>query len=830
MSRTPTKTPPVDHEDASPRAGSKRRGPPGDGPPPPTAPPPPPPSPETPLSDEARVRYLNYALSVITSRALPDVRDGLKPVQRRILLTMRRDLSLTPDARYRKSAKIVGDVMGNYHPHGDSSIYEAMVRMAQPWIMRAPLVDGQGNFGSPDGDGAAAYRYTEAKLRPIALELLSELERRTVAWRPSYDGTKIEPVVLPARFPHLLVNGAQGIAVGMATCIPPHNPGEVIDACVAQIDAGKELLPTKALMKFVKGPDFPTGAQLFASKDELHSVYESGSGSLRMRGEYKTEDLKNGTQVIVITSLPYGVIRGALVEKIAEIIIGKKLSPLLDVRDESTTEVRIVLEIKKGTDPQLVMAYVFKNTPMQSTFSVNLTCLVPSEQPPQKPDADAKMQASRNFEETVPAGPQRLSLGAMIRYFLDFRMLTVERRIGFDLGQLQKRIHILEGFAKVFDALDEVIRIIRKSDGKADAAIKLMGRFGFTEEQTEAILELRLYRLAKLEILAIQNELDAKRKEARTLEGFLKSEAKRWGLIKTELLEIKTAYGDKRRTKVVGAADEPEYAAEDFIVAEDANVVLSSQGWIKRVREIKDLSTTRTREGDVVLAAIAGSTRASVAFLSNVGGCYVMLIHDVPSTTGYGDPIQKFFKLADGEKIVAMLSFDPRVLDVPPAAESGDPQPPYAVAVTRSGLSFRFSLSAHRDVSTRVGRRYCKLNDGDEVVMVGVVGGSDSVLAVTSNGFALSVPVSELALLGGAGKGSMLIKLKGEHKVVGAGIVLSARDTVAAETPKGKVIDITRQSVQGHRGGEGKPVEGATRDGFVRVNPPPPAIPTLETN
>ena len=764
-------------------------------------------SPETYLADEAQKRYLAYALSVITARALPDVRDGLKPVQRRILYTMRNDLSLTPDAKYRKSAKIVGDVMGNYHPHGDMAIYDAMVRMSQPWVMRAPLVDGQGNFGSPDGDGAAAYRYTEAKLLPIAIELLEELGRRTVAWRPSYDGTRSEPIVLPARFPHLLVNGSQGIAVGMATSIPPHNLNEIIDACVAEIDAS-EPLTTKQLLKHVRGPDFPTAGILSATKDDLAQIYETGSGTLKLRGDWKTEEKKGGAVDIVITSHPYGVERASIVEKIAEVILSKKLGALLDVRDESTNEVRVVLETKKGTDPNLVMAYLFKNTPLQTTVSINLTCLVPGE------------------SEEAPPVPQRLGLGAILRHFLEFRMLTVTRRLEFDLGELKKRIHVLEGFATVFDALDETIRIIRKSEGRADAAAKLMKRFELSQEQVDAILELRLYRLAQLEILMIQKELDQKQSEAKKLETLLKSESKRWDLIKTELAEIKQKYGDRRRTKIVGGGDEQEFSAEDFIVAEDANVVLTTQGWLKRVREIKDLSATRIREGDAVLSVAIGSTKATLALFSNQGTCYVTRIHDVPATTGYGDPVQKYFKLADGERIVAMMSFDPRVLDVPAAEEGAEPQPPYAVAVTKGGLAFRFSLSTHRDPSTRAGRKFARLNEGDEVLLVSYVKDSDGVMAATSDGHALAVVAGELALLSAAGKGSMLMKVEDGERVIGAQIALMKRDVISIETEKGKTIDLTFMGLEGTRGGKGTQV--VKRDRFARVVLPPPVVPSLE--
>jgi len=791
--------------------------------------PPPPPSAETPLALEARTRYLNYALSVITARALPDVRDGLKPVQRRILLTMRKDLGLTPDAKYRKSAKIVGDVMGNYHPHGDTAIYDAMVRLAQPWVMRAPLVDGQGNFGSSDGDSAAAYRYTEAKLQPIALELLDELGKNTVAWRPSYDGTRSEPTVLPARFPNLLVNGSQGIAVGMATSIPPHNLGEVVDACIEQIRAGKEILPIKSLLKIVKGPDFPTGGQLFASRADLTAVYETGQGTLKLRGEHKVEEAKKGgAPQIIITSLPYGVVRGQLIEKIAEIIVGRKLAALVDVRDESTHEVRVVLEIKKGTDPALVMAYLYKNTPLQTTVAINMTCLVPAPLEPTKRNDDDLLATVP--EETAPAAPERLSLGAMIRHFLDFRMLTVERRLAYDLGQLKKRIHVLEGFEVIFDALDETIRIIRRSEGKADAADKLMARFKLSEEQVDAILELRLYRLAKLEILVIRKELEEKRKEAAALGTLLKSEPRRWALIEKELVALKAQYADKRRTKVIGSTEEQEFSAEDFIVAEDATVILTQQGWLKRAREVKDLAQTRVRDGDAVLGAVAGSTKAAIALFSSLGACYVMRLNDVPATTGYGEPVQKFFKMGDGEKIVAIMSFDPRVLDVPAAPEDGASEPlaPYAIAVTRGGLSFRFSLSPHRDPSTRAGRKYCRLNEGDEVVFVSVTGAKDSVMCATSDGHALGVKVDEIALVSGVAKGAMLIKLDEGAKVLGAVLALSARDTLVAETPKGKAHDITLQSVLGHRAATGTQL--AKRDGFARVIPPAPQIPSLESN
>jgi DNA gyrase subunit A len=772
--------------------------------------PPPPPIPDTNLAEEAQRRYLNYALSVITSRALPDVRDGLKPVQRRILYAMQNDLHLNPDTKPKKSARIVGDVMGKYHPHGDVAIYDAMVRLAQPFVMRAPLVEGQGNFGSPDGDAPAAMRYTEARLMPLAGELLGELGRRTVEWRPNYDGTTFEPIVLPARFPHLLVNGSQGIAVGMATSIPPHNLGEVIDACVALIN--QEDLPVAQLLKHIKGPDFPTGGQLHATKKELEAIYTTGQGSLKLRGEWKLEAEGDGRKApqIVITSVPDAVERKAIVEKVAEIIIGKKLASLTDVRDESTAEVRVVIELKKGTDPQLVMAYLYKNTSLSVNVQVNLTCLTPTD----------------NVEL---AAPKRLSLAEILRYFLDFRLRTVTRRIEFDLGELNKRIHVLEGFEKVFDALDEVIRIIRKSDGKADAAQKLIARFKLSEEQADAILELKLYRLAKLEILLVQKELGEKRAEAKRLGGLLGDPKRRWTLIKDELEEIKRRYGDRRRTKVVGSIDEPEYGEEDFIVAEDANVILSAQGWVKRVREVKDLSATRLREGDSVLAVVAGSTRAAVAFFSNLGGCYVCRIHDVPPSTGYGDPVQKLFKLDDGEKMVAMFSFDPRALDVPAPTEGAEePEAPFALAITRSGFGFRFSLRPHREPSTRAGRRFAKPKDGDEVLSVMPVGDDDTVVCASSDGHVLGVAAAEIPALAGAGKGAIVMDVDEGERLVGATTVLSADEKVTIETEKGTAKVVKVSEVLGHRAHKGASI--VKRDRFARLQPAPLVVPSLEVS
>ena len=436
-----------------------------------------------PLRQAAQERYLNYSLSVITSRALPDVRDGLKPVQRRILYTMSQQ-GLTSTTKHVKCAKVVGDVMGRYHPHGDSSIYDALVRMAQSFSLRMPLVDGSGNFGSVDGDNAAAMRYTECRMTAIAGEMLSDLSTRTVAFKPSYDGSREEPVVLPSRVPNLLVNGATGIAVGMATNVPPHNLKEVCSALLKLLRDPEIKEYQLVANDAVQGPDFPTGGQITNTKEELREIYATGQGTIKLRGT-TTVVTQAGTKVLQIVSIPFGVNKAAMVERIGEIIFSGKLPLVTEVRDLSTDEIRVDLLLKKGADENKVLAYLYKHTQLQNNFNVNLTCLVPTENP-------------------EVGAPNRLSLKEMLWHFLHFRLAVLTERLSNELKSLEKRIHILEGFALIFDALDEIIRIIRKSDGKADAAQKIMQRFpvtaksgGLDEEQTDAILELKLYRLAQ---------------------------------------------------------------------------------------------------------------------------------------------------------------------------------------------------------------------------------------------------------------------------------------------------------------------------------------------
>jgi DNA gyrase subunit A len=755
------------------------------------------------LEVEARRRYLNYALSVITSRALPDVRDGLKPVQRRILYAMLHDNHLRPDAKHRKSATVVGSVLGRYHPHGDSSVYDAMVRMAQDWALRVPLVDGSGNWGSLDGDEAAAYRYTECRLAPPAMALLSELDFDTVDMRPNYDGSAEEPSVLPARYPNLLVNGSTGIAVGMATNIPPHNLREITAALMALSKDRK--IEHVQLMKHIDGPDFPTGGQMLNSKVELRQIYKDGQGTIRVRGEYKLEEKKKGGTDIVITSIPYAMTKSSLVEKIAEVIISRKLPYLLDIRDESTTDVRIVLEIKKDADPELVMAYLFKQTPLQANFHVNLTCLVP---PGYLDDENG-----RKLPADAPPQPRRMGIKEALEHFLDFRILTTERRFQYQLKKLKERIHILDGFVTIFDALDETIKIIRASDGKEDASQKIQKKFKLDEIQVDAILELKLYKLAKLEINVIREELEQKATEAKRIQKILNSDDKLLDVVREDLEAVAKEFGTPRRTKTGGASEETTFDADAFIVDEDANVVVTRDGWIKRVRELKDPSATRTREGDAVAHVLPGSTRHHIIFFTSRGSAYVIKINDIAATTGYGDPAQKYFKFGDGEKIIAAMTLDPRAL-----------VPPTLLAVTKRGYGLRFAMAQHTEITTKAGRRYAKPGEGDEVLGVIACNDGDVVAAATRTGYVLHCKADEIAKLEGPGRGVTVIKTVEGDSVIGF-IAGRKSDEFTIETEKsGKKFPIAADPKQVKaRGGKGHQV--MKRVTFTVVPTPVTVIP-----
>jgi DNA gyrase subunit A len=679
------------------------------------------------------------------------------------------------------------------------------VRMAQPFSLRYPLIDGSGNFGSLDGDSAAAMRYTEARMTEVAELLLRGIDEDAVDFRPTYDGEGEEPVVLPGAFPNLLANGSAGIAVGMATNIPPHNLNEVCTALIKLLD--NEDISNAQLCRYVKGPDFPTGGQILNSGDELKEIYRTGSGSIRLRGTWDIGPETRSTKTIYIESIPYTVNKAQLVERIADVVLARKLPQLLDVKDLSTEDVRIAIEMKKDADEKMIMAYLFKHTPLQINFAVNLTCLVPVEQNPEV------------------GRPERLDLKQILWHFLHFRLEVVTRRLEHELAALNKRIHILQGFEKVFDALDEIIRIIRKSDGKADAAQTIMKRFELDAEQTDAILELKIYRLARLEILIIRNELAEKRKRAREINALLRDEQGRWAMVRSELEQVMDKYGDKRRTAIASDSAEPEYSADDFIVDEDNVVIVSRDGWVKRQKEVKDLSTTRLREGDQVLAAFAGSTRATCVFFSNFGAAYTCRIIDVPASTGYGEPIQRLFKFKDGERVIAAMSLDPRVSGDIKSRQEGEPAPVHAVAVTSDGYALRFGLEPFVEVSTRAGRRFARPADGAEVVGVDRVTGKEVVIAATAEARGLLCPAEEINYLAGPGKGVILIKLASDSdKVLGFIASTGDRDLLTVETTRGaeQTISTAKYEVTG-RGGKGR--ELLQRGGFARILWPTPPVP-----
>lgn len=688
------------------------------------------------LSNAAEQRYLAYALSVITSRALPDVRDGLKPVQRRILYAMFQNLRLTAGTRPRKSAAVVGEVLGKYHPHGDLAAYDAMVRLAQPFALRYPLVHGEGNFGSLDGDSPAAMRYTETRLTPIAEELLRDIRHETVAFRENYDATLREPVVLPAAIPQLLINGSTGIAVGMATNIPPHNLCEVVEALVAMIRHPE--ITTKELCKFIKGPDFPTGGEILNARAELRKIYESGQGAVRLRGQYVTAIEKRRRRV-VITSIPYTANKARIVEEIAEHIVSRRLPQALDVRDESTDSVRIVLEIKADASPEAVMAYVFKHTGLQINFNVNLTALVPTPTP-------------------GIGQPARLTLRDLCRHFLEFRLEVVTRRLEHELRELQERLHILAGFLKLFANLDRAIKIIRQSASRTEAGKQLMKEFRLDERQADAILETRLYQLARIEIDKIREEQREKQKRAREIEALLRSKKGRWQVVQRELEDVAQKYGDKRRT-VLSAGAELVYDAEAYVVHEDTTVVVTRDGWMKRLGEVKDPSTTRVREGDLAKWILRGNTRDNLALFSNFGVAYVVKVTNVPATTGYGEPVQSLLNFKDGERVVAAVL-------VPPAngEAAGSAGPRWLVASTRGmGLFCRPDLGE----TTKSGRRFARAKEGDELIVVARTEG-DTVTAATAAGKVLSFPAAELPELSGAGRGVILMRVDKNDRLIGA--------------------------------------------------------------
>ena len=754
----------------------------------------------TSLKQESRDRYLTYALSVVSGRALPDVRDGLKPVQRRILYAMFQNLNLTPSNNHRKSAAVVGEVLARFHPHGDVACYEAMVRMAQDFSLRYPLVDGQGNFGSLDGDNAAAYRYTEARLRHIAIDVIGEINEETVIFRDNFDSTVVEPTVLPSRIPNLLINGATGIAVGMATSIPPHNLKDTIKALL-ELSKDPELSVSK-LTALIKGPDFPTGCSILNTQRELVEMYETGRGSVRMRGEWQIEDQGRGKQALIVSSVPYAINKATLVERIAGLIIDRKLPQLVDVRDESTQEVRIVLELAPGADPELAMAYLFKNTPLESNFAVNLTALVPS--------------------QGSSARPELLSLKDFLSHFLTFRAEVTEKRLVFERKQLLERIHILDGLVIVYDALDEALKIVRKSEGRSDAADKLRIRFKLSEIQAFAVVDMRIYQLSRTNIDEIRGELAEKDKRVKQIEGIIKSKTAISEIVRADLAAISEKYGDRRRSKLVKDNVDIEFDETHYVVQEEVHAIITTDGWIKRIRRTNELSSTRMREGDAILSAHALTTLDSVALFTNLGSLFVLKISDFPASGGYGTPVQKVLKFKDGEKIVT--SFGLSASETPIASTGAQAElalggAPVGVSNERSlkdgdtvvlvgqqGTGFALTMS---DISQtkRNGRRVMKLRDGEFMVAAAPL--APMMVFITRDGSGLAISQKEIPVRDSAAVGVVLMGVRDNDALVACCGTQSTKmkGTLLLDLKTGKTKDIPLSEVtKGHRALKGTKV------------------------
>ena len=696
---------------------------------------------EQPIVEEMQQSYLDYAMSVIVSRALPDVRDGLKPVHRRILYAMW-TLGLKPSAKFRKSATVVGEVLGKYHPHGDSAVYESMVRMAQDFSLRNPLVNGQGNFGSMDGDGAAAMRYTEAKLAKIAEEMLETIEKETVDFRDNYDGTIQEPVVLPAKLPNLLLNGTLGIAVGMATNIPPHNLGELCNGISAMLD--NENIDVGELIKFVKGPDFPTGGIIY-NKADIKQAYATGKGGIVIRAVTDIEEAKSGMNTIIVSEIPYQVNKADLVAKIAELVKDKKIEGIKDLRDESDKDgVRVVIELKRDTYPQKILNRLFKLTQLQTTFHVNMLALVDGIQ------------------------PRVLTLKSVFEEFIKHRKDVIKRRTEFDLARARARAHILEGLVKAIDIIDKIIKLIKKSKDKDEARVKLMKQFKFTELQTNAILEMRLHQLANLEQQKLEDELKEKKAWIKELENILGSTKKVIRIIKDELEEIKEKYDDGRRTKIVSSGVDT-FSQEDLIPNEGMVVMITRDGYIKRLspdnfktqsRGGKGVVGLTTKEEDQISMFFTGNTHSDILFFTTRGRVFQLKGYDIPSAsrTAKGSSLVNFLQISGEEKINAVLSLDEIKTNK------------YIVMVTRKGTIKKVDINDLSNVR-RSGLIAIKLNEGDSLRWVKPSNGKDDIALVSKLGQAIRFKEEGVRPMGRSAAGVRGIRLKEGDKVVGMGIV-----------------------------------------------------------
>ncbi|HTW96391.1 MAG TPA: DNA gyrase subunit A [Candidatus Methylomirabilis sp.] len=702
-----------------------------------------------PIVEEMSRSYLDYAMSVIVSRALPDVRDGLKPVHRRILYAMW-SIGLKAGAKFRKSATVVGEVLGKYHPHGDSAVYESMVRMAQDFSMRYPLIKGQGNFGSMDGDGAAAMRYTEAKLAAISEELLLDIDKNTVDFIPNFDGSQQEPRVLPAKLPNLLLNGTMGIAVGMSTEIPPHNLRE-LTAAIEHLIANPEAT-VEDLCQFVKGPDFPTGGIIYNQKD-IESAYGTGKGGIVMRGRAEIEELKDDKFQIIISEIPYQVNKAALVEKIAELVQEKKIEGVKDLRDESDREksVRIVIDLKKDSYPKKILNSLFKLTPLQSTFHINMLALVDGIQ------------------------PKVLNLKSILEEYIKHREVTVRRRTQYELDKARDRAHILDGLVIALENIDAVIKTIKASRDKDDARINLIKKFKLTERQAVAILEMKLQQLANLERLRVEEELKEKKKIIAELESILKSRARILGIIKTEIKELADKYGDDRKTQVV-ARGVKDFSIEDLVPNEEAIVMMTRDGYIKRLppdtfkqqeRGGKGVIGLSTKEEDTVEFMFTTMTHADLLFFTTKGRAFQLKAHEIPvaSRTAKGTPIVNFLQLLSEEKITSTLP-----LDKIAGAE-------YLFFATEKGLVKKCKLEAFANVR-RSGLIAIKIKGDDKLIWAKPTSGSDDIQLITAEGQSIRFAEDDVREMGRNAAGVRGIRLKGKDVVVGMGVIFTDKERV----------------------------------------------------
>jgi len=729
-----------------------------------------------PIVAEVQQSYLDYAMSVIVARALPDVRDGMKPVHRRILYSMW-ESGLRPSAKFRKSATVVGEVLGKYHPHGDTAVYDSMVRMAQDFSLRYPLVWGQGNFGSMDGDGAAAYRYTEAKLKPIAEEMLFDIEKNTVDFVPNFDGVHKEPVVLPAKLPQLLLNGTMGIAVGMATNIPPHNLNELADAIGHLIENPEASVDD--LMQFVKGPDFPTGGLIYHSPG-IREAYSTGRGKIVTRAKAEIIETKAGLFQIIVSEITYATNKSALITKIADLVKEGKILGIKDLRDESDKDgVRIVVDLKKDAYAQKVLNKLFAATDLQKNFNVNMLALVDG------------------------IDPQILSLKSILEQYITHRKIVVTRRTKFELDKAKDRAHILEGLKTALDHIDAVIETIKKSPTKEEAHANLMKKFKLSERQASAILEMRLQTLAGLERKKIEDELAEKFKLIAELEDLLASAKKILGVVKNELLEIKEKFGDERKTKIV-RAEIKEFKQEDLIANEEAIITLSQDGYVKRMnpdvykvqkRGGKGVIGATTKEGDAIEQVMSVMTHDNLMFFTNTGKVFQTKSYEIPesSRTAKGQAIVNFLQLAQDEKITAMIAYNK------------EDNYKYFFMTTKQGVVKKTKIEDFDNVR-RSGLIAIKLDKGDTLNWVNPTTGTDEVVISTAEGQAIRFKESDVRFMGRNAAGVRGIKLRKEDTVIGVDVVLKGQKgnqiLIISENGFGKRTDMQHYKIQ-HRGGSG---------------------------